>query len=156
MLIYFASYSPLATIAPAGAKLNITTNRQEVAALIIEEHAEACDASRRGLFENYAKGNFRSWHDHMQEQGLVVQLSDMVFVTGFLLTGRWKTAVVRETHSGVQAGAGFLTNVLSASVVARFSKERTFDVPLRIGPMPPSTQGRNQCIFLRGYRFVER
>ena len=152
--------------APAGATVKISTHVREAAALLIEQDAEACDARREGFFRLYAKNHYRSWYEHMLEQGLDVHLSDIILVTGHHLTGRWATAVLRDSQVETEARVGLLSRIMNGSLGIRYFETRTFDVPLRIGPRAwdsakplfaaGSGQILNQCIFLRGYRFAER
>ena len=150
-----------------GATLEFSRTMHQAAALFIRSSAVRHDAILSGWYKRFFLKHFRAWHTFMVECGFDVHVHDIIFVTGHDLTADWATAVHYEHQalSGARARAGSVSFPASASAGFRTSFTRTITLPLRSGPNRDSRvcaeddddePEKNQCIFIRGYRVVER
>ena len=163
-----------------GACVEFSRSFRQAAALFVRHKAERHDAILLGWFRRYLLKHYRSWHAFMQQCGFGNEASDIILVTGHDLTEEWATAVIydREVRSGAQIEAGnIIPSIASASAGLRATSSTSVRLPIRKGPnrrsqpqpqhmaiMPAqdsaedqtAPQTRNQCIFIRGLRVIER
>ncbi|KDQ57869.1 hypothetical protein JAAARDRAFT_250106 [Jaapia argillacea MUCL 33604] len=151
-------------VVPEGG-LSFSCSGQDGATLILFEPAQRDDAVRDRLFEQYINHHWRSWERFVEEQGLLVQLSDIVLVTGRDLTTRWSMAAF--ANSSMSLG-GTVSAQVPGAVSATFSVsagwqcdrstfhhagpqlsqlEPTISEAVEVGGPYPL----NQCVFLRGF-----
>ena len=162
------------------ASVDFSRSLQRGAALYVHHEAERQNAVRDNWFRSYLRKHYRSWYNFLIDQGIGIAAHDIIFVTGHDLTGEWATAVMYErgSQSGAQIGTGFNPAApVCASASVDVADSTFVSVPVRRGPSrsrhsqpshtgtipaPGNTetevdlQARNQCIFVRGYRIIQK
>lgn len=149
--------------------------------LVTATSAVLYDADKKGAFEKYMKAQADALERLIEDEGLGIELHDIILVTECCLTRDWAIMVVRDSSSS--SSFGFEIAALDANIqgsVARLWSSQ-IQVPLHQWPPNPplrisnigkpephndevyrdvegteDSPARTQCIFLRGYRVSRR
>lgn len=147
----------------AGAKLSFKADKSvtQGAILLTNEETRCYDVAERALFEKYLLDNYQSWYDFAAEKYPVKRIDDIRLVIGLDMTRECSMLAFAQN----QIGATFEFEV-SASNVASIAVERgqwTYENAVVFDNYGPqhidgerTSQGPDQCIFLRSLRVHKR
>ncbi|KDQ54309.1 hypothetical protein JAAARDRAFT_135733, partial [Jaapia argillacea MUCL 33604] len=167
------SVQELSASASAHAELTFSCTKEKGAVLVLPDSAHREDAFYPKMFKDHMLKHYRSWYEFAVHQcGCEIKVSDLVLVTGCHMTTKW--AMAAFSNSDVRASGSFGAGI-PGGVSAKFSLSGGWSTSRFVhhhsGPQPSflgtKAQGssnpdgseeddRNQCVFLRGYRVMER
>lgn len=156
-------------------KFSFSCNQQRGASIVLTGHADRENARSTAKLSEYMHRNYKHWLLFVRDNlGWDVSVCDLIFVTGVDIAKEWGT--VTFSHKENNAEAGFSINDstnLAGTAAASFthSWRSSTNIAIRCGPNSSTSSGStgnrkgeekvhsetgDQCIFLRGYRLIER
>ncbi|KLO09886.1 hypothetical protein SCHPADRAFT_833389 [Schizopora paradoxa] len=123
---------------PAGLTVRLSCTDQQGAALIIKRPAVREDILSELILKNLLKKNYESWVSFARDSLMRdIGVSDLLLVSGHILTNEWATATVVEKtrNCEIQFSAGS-TPFGNASASVWGSWTSSVSLPLRFGPVP--------------------
>lgn len=151
---------------PVGASIELANSEEQGAVLIIKNEAHRTDSDKLAMMGASLKKNYKLWYIHLCNTFGKLPLRQMVFVTGYDLTSEWATATFLDGSSSAKVSFEVCdphTASFSLSFWGKWKSDTS--APVRCGPslnqrklhLPAEDDtGKNQCVFVRGWRVSER
>lgn len=159
-------------------KLNFSCNKEQGASIALAEPADRENTNCKGKLSEYVHQNYQKWLPFVRDcLGWDVNLRDLIFITGLDIANEWATVTFSQKETNAEAGFSLNdpTKVIgTATATFSHSHRSSTNIAIRFGPnsssgvtnaianslhntqRKDSSEKSNQCIFLRGYRVIER
>ncbi|KIJ47556.1 hypothetical protein M422DRAFT_778134 [Sphaerobolus stellatus SS14] len=166
----------------AKVQFNFSCSKEKGALLVLGDNADQHDVINNNYFRDALRDNHKAWLSIAQSEDDSISLGDIILVTGHDKTSQWFNAVLNKGSSEISLKLALVTPMGGAAGTVEFSASQLQRVEKNWGPIndAPSVSSiadspalltltdsnlpnhnmldspRNQCIFLRGCKILDR